>query len=59
MDRAGSTTIQCVTCTGSMVMATSVMGVMNMGNIMPRAGIVPTSLEFQSSVLSNTSRRLP
>ena len=29
-----------------MVMATSVMGVMKMGNTVPRAGLEPTSLAF-------------
>ena len=31
-------------------MAPSVVGVMKMGNIVPRAGIKPTSLTFQASV---------
>ena len=34
-----------------MVMATSVMRMMKMGNIVPRAGIEPTSLAFQGSAL--------
>ena len=34
-----------------MVRATSVMSVMNIGNIVPRAGIEPTPLAFQASVL--------
>ena len=33
------------------VMATSVMVVMKMGNIVPRAGLEPTSLAFQANVL--------
>ena len=32
-------------------MATSVVGVMKMGNIEPRAGFEPTSLAFQVGVL--------
>ena len=39
------------------VTATTVMGVMRMGNIAPRAGIEPTSLAFQVSVLTMTSPR--
>ena len=35
-----------------MVMAISVVGVMKIGNIMPRAGLKPTSLELRVSVLS-------
>ena len=35
------------------------MGVIKMGNIMPRVGIDPSSLAFQASVLSITSPRLP
>ena len=34
-----------------MLMATSVMGVIKMVNIVPRAGIKPTSLAFQASAL--------
>ena len=34
-----------------MVTATSVVGVMQMGNIVPRAGLEPTSLAFWASVL--------
>ena len=34
-----------------LVTATSVMGVMKMGNIVPRAGLEPTSLAFRVSVL--------
>ena len=34
-----------------MVTATSVMGVMKMGNNLPRAGLKPTFLAFQASVL--------
>ena len=34
-----------------MVKANSVMGVMKMGNIIPRVGIKPTSLAFSASVL--------
>ena len=33
-------------------MATSVMGMMKMGNIMPRVGFKPTSLAFKASVLT-------
>ena len=51
MDRVGSTTIQHAACTGSMVTATSVVGVMKMGNTVPRAGLEPTSLAFRASVL--------
>ena len=36
-----------------------VVGVMKMGNIVPRAGIEPTSLAFQVSVLIIIPRRLP
>ena len=32
-------------------MATSLIGVMKMGNIVPRAGLEPTSLAFWASVL--------
>ena len=39
---------------GTMVMATSVMGVMKMGNLVPRAEIECTSLAFRASVLSIT-----
>ena len=42
-----------------MVMANSVMGVVKMGNIVPRAGIASTSLAFLASVLTITSPRLP
>ena len=42
-----------------MLTATSVMGVMQMGNIVPRAGIKPTSLIFQASVLTIMPGRLP
>ena len=42
-----------------MITATSVVGVMKMGNIMPKAGIKPTSLAFQGSVLTITPHRLP
>ena len=34
-----------------LIMATDVMGVITMGNIMPRAGIEPTSLTYWASVL--------
>ena len=34
-----------------MVLASSVMGVMKMGNIVPRAGVEPTCLVFWASVL--------
>ena len=44
-DRIGSTTIQRIICKDRiMVLATHDMGVMKMGNIVPRAGIEPTSL---------------
>ena len=39
-------------------MATSVMGVMKMGNIAPRAAIEPTSLTFWASELTVTPPRL-
>ena len=42
-----------------MVMATSVMGVMKMGNIAPRTGIEPTPFAFWASVLTITPPRLP
>ena len=42
-----------------LVMATSVMGVMKMGNIVPTAGIEPTSLAFRASVLTITPHRIP
>ena len=42
-----------------MVTATNVMGVMKMGNIVPRSGIRLTSLAFQASVLTITPPRLP
>ena len=42
-----------------MVTATSVKGVMKMGNIVPRTAIKPTSLTFWISVLTITSPRLP
>ena len=42
-----------------MVRATSVMGVMKMGNIVPTVGIEPTSLAFQASVLTITPPRFP
>ena len=41
-----------------LVTETSVVGVMEMGNIVPRAGIKPTYLEFWTSLLSVTSHRL-
>ena len=43
----------------TVVMATSVVGLMKMGNIMPKAGIKTTSQEFRTSVLTITPRRLP
>ena len=42
-----------------MVMATSVMSVMKMGNCVPIVGIEPTPLAFQVSVLTITPPRLP
>ena len=42
-----------------MVMATSVMGVMKMEDIVPRVGIEPISLPVQASVLITTPPRLP
>ena len=42
-----------------MVRATSVVNVMKMRNIVPSAGIEPTSLAFQASVLTITPPRLP
>ena len=36
-----------------------VVDAMKMGNIVPRAGIEPTSLAFQASVLTITLHRLP
>ena len=50
--RVGSTTIQCIACRGSMVIPTSVVGVMKMGNIVTRMGLKPTSLAFRAKVLS-------
>ena len=41
------------------VTATSVMGLMKMGNIAPRAGIEPTSLAFQVNGVTITPPRLP
>ena len=35
------------------------MGEMKMGNIVPRAGIEPTFLAFQASVLTITTHTLP
>ena len=40
------------------VMATSVVGEMKMGNISPRVGIEPTSLAFEVRVLTITPPRL-
>ena len=40
-------------------MATSVMGEMNMGNSMARAGIEPTSLASSANVLIIIPHRLP
>ena len=42
-----------------MVKATSVLGVMKMGNIVLRAGVEPTSLAFWASVLTITPPMLP
>ena len=42
-----------------MVMATSVIGVMKMGNTMPSVGIEPTSLALWDSVLTIRPPRLP
>ena len=42
-----------------MVTATSVMGVMQLGNIVPRAGIEPTSRAFLASVLTIPQPTLP
>ena len=42
-----------------MVTTTSGMGVMKMGNTVPRAGIKPTSLAFCANVLTITQHRLP
>ena len=42
-----------------MVTASSVIGVMKMGNIVSRAGIEPTSLAFWASMLLIITRRLP
>ena len=49
--QVGSTTIQCVACTGSMAMATNIIGEMKMGNIVARVGIEPTYLAFRASML--------
>ena len=38
---------------------TIVVGAMKMGNTMPRAGLEPTSLAFQASVLLLDPHRLP
>ena len=40
-------------------MATSVMGVMEMANIVPRMGIKLTSLVFRARAVTNTPPRLP
>ena len=40
-------------------METSVVGVMKMGNIEPRAGVEPASLAFRASVFTITPPRLP
>ena len=40
-------------------MASSIMGVMKMGNIVARVGIKCTSLAFQASVLTITPNRIP
>ena len=42
-----------------LVMETSVLGVMKIGNIVPRAGIKSTSLAFHASMLSITPHGLP
>ena len=42
-----------------MVTAASVMGVIKIGNIVPRAGMEPTSLASLASVLTITPLRLP
>ena len=57
--RVGSTTIQHITCTGSWVTATSGVGVMKMGNVVPWVGIEPIFLAFRASVLTITPCRLP
>ena len=57
--RVGSATIQHIACTGSWSWQTSVVGVMKMGNIVPRARIKHTSLAIWASVLTITPHRLP
>ena len=42
-----------------LVMVISVMGVMKMGNVVPRAGIEPTSIALRASVLTIIPCRLP
>ena len=42
-----------------LVMATSLVGVMKMGNIVPKTGIDATPLAFQDIVLTITPSRLP
>ena len=54
--RVISTVIQILHDTGHAIRA---MGVMKMGNIIPRVGIKPRSPSFQASVLTITSHRLP
>ena len=49
--RVDSITMQRIACTRIMVTKTSVLGMIKMGNIVPRVGIEPTSLEFQASDL--------
>ena len=51
IDRVGLRTIQHISYTGSMVMATSVVGVMKMGNTVTRAELEPTYLALQASAL--------
>ena len=51
LHKVGSTTIQVV---HDHDHGTSVMGLMKMGNIVPRAGIEPTYLTFWASVLTIT-----
>ena len=42
-----------------MVTATRVVGLMKMGNIVPRVGIELTYLAFQASLLTNSPPRIP
>ena len=57
--RVDSTTIQDIACTGTPGMATSAVGVMKMGNIVPRVGIEPTPLAFPDRCATVTPCRLP